>query len=63
MATSVLINESIELGLAYRFRDFIHYQHGGKHGGMQVDMALEEQRVLHLDLQAAGREKEKLGLA
>jgi hypothetical protein len=27
---------------------------GGKHGSMQVDMVLEELRVLHLDLQVAG---------
>jgi hypothetical protein len=40
--------------LAYSFRDSVHYHHGGKHG-MQAGMALEELRVLHLDLKAARR--------
>jgi hypothetical protein len=42
------------LGLAYSFKGSVHYPHGGKHGSLQTDMALEELRVLHLDLQAAG---------
>jgi hypothetical protein len=30
------------------------YHHGGKHGSIQADMVLvKEQRVLHLELQAA----------
>ena len=43
--------------LAYSFRYLVHYHHGRKHGGMQADMVQEKKlRVLHLDLQAAGRE-------
>jgi hypothetical protein len=29
--------------------------HGSKHGIMQANMVLEEQRILYLDLKAAGR--------
>jgi hypothetical protein len=48
MAT--LIKESISLGLAYSFRDLVHYCHGS----MQVDIVLERKlRVLHLGPQAA----------
>jgi hypothetical protein len=44
------------LELAYSFRDFIHYHHGGKYGSMQTDIVLEkEYRVPCLDPQAAGR--------
>jgi hypothetical protein len=32
----------------------LHYHHGRKQGSMQADMVLEELRVPHLDLQAAG---------
>jgi hypothetical protein len=41
------------LGLAYSFRDSVHYHHGEKYGCMQADMVLEELRVLHLDPKAA----------
>jgi hypothetical protein len=41
------------LGLAYNFRDLIHYHHGGKHGSYQADLVPEELRILHLDSQAA----------
>lgn len=45
-----------------QLRGLVHYYHGKKNGGAQVDMALEsEQRVLYLDQQAA--ERERLGLA
>ena len=30
------------MGLAYSFRDSVHYHHGGKHGSIQADMVLEE---------------------
>ena len=40
------------MGLSYGLRGLVHYHHGGKHGSVQADMVLEEQRVLHLDLQA-----------
>lgn len=46
------------------FRGSVHYCHGWKHGGMQADLVLEKKLgVLHLDLQEAKREKEKMGLA
>ena len=41
--------------LVYTFRGSVHYQHGRKHGSVQVVMVLEELRVLHLDLTAAKR--------
>ena len=53
MTMATLIKESIYLGLAYNFRDMVHYHQGGKHGGMQADMMQREPRVLHLDPQAA----------
>jgi hypothetical protein len=37
----------------------VHYHHGRKHGGMQVDLVLEKElRALHLDLQEAGKESD-----
>lgn len=38
MATTTPIKEkeTIWLGLAYRFRSLVHFQHGGKDGGMQA---------------------------
>jgi hypothetical protein len=46
------------LGLAYSFRDLVHYHHGKQHGSVQADMMVEKElRVLHLDPQSA------LGLA
>ena len=52
------------MGLAYSFRGLVHYHHGGKHGSIQADMVLEKElRVLHPDLQTAGRETVTLGLA
>ena len=40
-----------------QFRGLVHYHHGGKHGGMQVDMVLGMLlRVLHLYPQAAERD-------
>jgi hypothetical protein len=50
------IKENIYLGLAYSFRDLIHYYHGGMHGSMQADMVLEKElRVLHPHRQQAER--------
>ena len=41
--------------MAYILRGLIHYHRGKKHGRNQVGMLLEkEQRLLHLDLHAAG---------
>ena len=49
MTKATLIKQNIyKLELAYSFRGSVHYLHGGKHGSMQVDMVLEELRVLHL---------------
>ena len=51
---------------AFSFRVLVYYHNGKEHGGMQAGMVLEkEPRVLHLDWQAAGRERERvtLGLA
>jgi hypothetical protein len=39
--------------MAYRFRSLVHYHHGGKHSSIQVDVLLEEIKVLYLDLKAA----------
>jgi hypothetical protein len=57
MTDATLIVENIPLGLAYSFRGSVHYHHGRKHGGMQADMVLQEQRVLllHLNMKAARR--------
>ena len=41
------------MGLAYRFRESVHYHYGGKHGSIQAGMALEELRVLPLALKEA----------
>ena len=41
------------MGLTYSFRGLVHCHHDRKQGDMQADMVL---RVLHLDLQATGRE-------
>ena len=44
-------------GAGLQFSDLVHCHHGGKHGGMQVDVVLEKElRVLHLGQQEAGRE-------
>ena len=46
------------MGLPYRFRGLVYYQHGRKHGSTQADMVLEKElRILHLDLQATGKER------
>jgi len=59
MTIATLIRGRIELGMAYGFRVLGCYCHGGKHGVMQADMVLKkEPRLPHLDLQAAGRERD-----
>lgn len=45
------------------FKGLVQYHPGGKHGGAQADMVLEESKVLDLDQQAVGQEGEPLGLA
>jgi hypothetical protein len=54
MTKTTLRKDNISLGLAYRFRDSVHYHHDRKHGSIQADMVLEEPRALHLDSKAAG---------
>jgi hypothetical protein len=39
---------NISLGLAYCFRNVVHYQLSRKCGSVQADMVLDETRVLHL---------------
>ena len=64
MGAATLLKESISLGLAYSFRDSVHYHHGEKHGTMQADTVLEkEMRVLHLHPQAAEADCVRLGVA
>ena len=41
--------------LAYSFRGSVRYHHSKKHGIVQADLVLEEQRVLHFNQKAAGR--------
>ena len=56
MAKAALIKETIYLGLAYSFRGLVHYHRVVNHGCTQTGMLLKKQlRVLHLDLQTAGR--------
>jgi len=44
-------------GLAYSFRDLVHYHHGGEHASIPADMVLEKElRVLHLDPKAVERD-------
>ena len=46
------------IGLAYTFRGLVHGHHGRGNGSTQAHMVLEKElRVLHPDLQAAGRER------
>jgi hypothetical protein len=51
--TKATLIEDISLGLAYRFRGSVYYQHGGEHGSVQADMMQEELRVLRLNTTAA----------
>ena len=61
MTTETLIKENISLGLAYRFSDYCHDR---KHGIGEADLVMAmELRALHLDWQAAGRQRKTLGLA
>jgi hypothetical protein len=53
MTKASLIKDNIKLGLSYRFRGSVHYQHGRMCGSIQADPVLEkETRVLHLDQKA-----------
>ena len=50
MTRATLIKKNnVYLGLAYSFRDLVHYHQGWKHGSMQADMVLEEPRVVDID--------------
>jgi hypothetical protein len=53
MIMETLIKENIPLSLIHSFRGSIHYHHGRKHESVQVDMVLEELRVLHFNPHAA----------
>jgi hypothetical protein len=55
MTKATLTKANTSLGLAYGSRGSAHYHHGRKYDSMQVDMVLEELRVLHLDPKAAKR--------
>jgi hypothetical protein len=59
MTKTTLIQANIKFGLLYSFRGLINYHHGGKHGSVQVDMVLEEPRVVfYKELQwCSGRKK------
>ena len=65
MTMATLTQKNIHLGLAFGLSSYIHYHHGEKLGGRQLDMMLEKKlSVLHLDHQAAGRENDTgLGLS
>ena len=54
MTTATFI-KVIYWGLAYRFRDSVHNQYGGKHASVQASMVLEELSVVALVLKAARR--------
>jgi hypothetical protein len=57
MSIASIIRENIYLGLAYTFRGLVHC-HGREHSSTQADMVLEKElRILHLDLQATGKER------
>ena len=46
-------NRKLLIGNSYHFRDLFHYCHGGKHGGNQADMVLEQELgVLYFDPEA-----------
>lgn len=40
MTNVTLVKTNISLGLAYTFRDSVHYHHGEKHGSLQADVVL-----------------------
>jgi hypothetical protein len=42
MAMTILIKESIQLGLVHGSRSLVHYYHGPRYGSMQADMGLEK---------------------
>lgn len=47
------------MGLAYSSRGLVHFHHDGKHDGVQADLLQEEElRDLHLDVRAAGRDRD-----
>lgn len=46
------------VGVVYSFRGLVNYNHGGKHGDMQLGMVQEKLQILHLDLHAEGRQKD-----
>jgi hypothetical protein len=55
MTTGTLIKESIYLGLAYSFKGIVHYHHNSTQAYIVVE---NSQRILYLDVQAAGKKVE-----
>ena len=54
MNQAAFVKQNNYLGLAYGFRDLVHYGHGGKHGNTLADTVWKRQlRALHSDTQAA----------
>lgn len=43
------------MGLVYSLGSSVHYHNGGKHDTTQVDLVLEQPRVVHLDGKTAKR--------
>lgn len=43
---AALLKEHISLGLAYRFRDLVHYHHGRKLGSTQAGMVLDKEPII-----------------
>jgi hypothetical protein len=48
MTKEIRTQANIYLGLAYSFRDSVHYLHGRKHGSILANM-MKELSFLHLD--------------
>ena len=56
MTKATLVKNNILLGAGLQIQRFRGYHHGGTHGSVQADMALEKElRVLHLVPKAARR--------
>ena len=57
MTKATLMEKAFNWGLAYSFRNLVHY-HGGGHGGRHVSEALADS----CDQQAAGQERDTVPL-
>jgi hypothetical protein len=47
------------IGGGLQFRGLVHYQHGEKPGGMQVDVVLEKLRVSSISRSIGSRKRER----